>query len=52
MKKRVNISLDEEIAEQLKAVADKSKRNVSQWVTDKVMEAYADIEKEKKGDNK
>ena len=46
MKKRINISLDEEIAEQLKIVAEKSKRNVSQWITDKVMESYSEIEKE------
>lgn len=54
MKKRVNISLDEEIAEQLKVVAETSKRNVSQWITDKVMETYAQLEKEDimKGDRK
>lgn len=39
MKKRVNISLSEEIAEQLKEVAEKTNRNVSQWITDRVMEA-------------
>lgn len=39
MKKRVNISLSEEIAEQLKEVAEKSHRNVSQWITDRVLEA-------------
>ena len=39
MKKRVNISLSEEIAEQLKKVAEKTNRNVSQWITDRVMEA-------------
>ena len=54
MKKRVNISLDEEIAEQLKVVAETSKRNVSQWITDKVMETYAQLDKEEimKGDRK
>lgn len=44
MKKRVNISLSEEIAEQLKEVAEKTNRNVSQWITDRVMEAV-DAEK-------
>lgn len=39
MKKRVNISLSEEIAEQLKEVAEKTNRDVSQWITDRVMEA-------------
>lgn len=39
MKKRVNISLDEEIAEQIKILAKESHRNVSQWITDAVCEA-------------
>ena len=39
MKKKVNISLDEEIAKKLKALAEGSRRTVSQWITDKVMEA-------------
>ena len=47
MKKRINISLDEDIAEKLKTLAEDSKRNVSQWITDRVIEA--DKER-KKGD--
>lgn len=47
MKKRINISLDEDIAEKLKMLAEDSKRNVSQWITDRVIEA--DKEKEKEG---
>lgn len=39
MKKRINISLDEEIAEQIKILAKDSHRNVSQWVTDSVYDA-------------
>lgn len=39
MKKRINISLDEETILKLKELAEKSHRNVSQWVTDKVWEA-------------
>lgn len=49
MKKRINISLDEDIAEKLKTMAEDSKRNVSQWITDRVIEA--DKEREK-GDDK
>ena len=39
MKKRVNISLDEEIADQIKILAKDSHRNVSQWITDAVCNA-------------
>lgn len=39
MKQRINISLDVEIAEKLKKLAEESHRNVSQWITDKVIEA-------------
>lgn len=51
MKKRVNISLSEEIAEQLKEVAEKTNRNVSQWITDRVMEAV-DADKNTIGEDK
>ena len=44
MKERENISVDEEIAEQLKEVPEQSKHNVSQGITDRVMESYADKE--------
>ena len=46
MKKRINISLDEDTILKLKDLAEKSHRNVSQWVTDKVWEAD-EKEKEK-----
>ncbi len=36
MKKRINISLDEDTADAIKVVADRSHKNVSQWITDKV----------------
>lgn len=39
-------------SEYLKEVAEKSKRNVSQWITDKVMESYAETERKDKGDKK
>ena len=39
MKKRINISLGEETSLKLKELAEKSHRNVSQWITDKAWEA-------------
>lgn len=36
MKKRINISLDESTAEQLKKLAEESHKNVSQWISDAV----------------
>lgn len=50
MKKRVNISLDEDIAEQIKILAKNSHRNVSQWITDAVCDAMEESKmKGKKG---
>lgn len=50
MKKRVNISLDEDIAEQIKVLAKDSHRNVSQWITDAVCDAMEESKtKGKKG---
>ena len=39
MKKKVNVSLDEETVEKLKNLAEASHKNVSQWITDKVWES-------------
>ena len=39
MKKKVLISVDEGVAEKLKELAETSHRNVSQWITDKVLES-------------
>ena len=50
MKKRVNVSLDEETVEQLKILAEKSHKNVSQWITDAVWTAVE--EQKDKGDEK
>ncbi|WP_154668757.1 ribbon-helix-helix protein, CopG family [Niameybacter massiliensis] len=36
MKKRINISLDEATAEQLKKLATQDHKNVSQWISDAV----------------
>lgn len=38
MKKRINISLDEETAEMIKIIADISHKSVSQWISDSVWE--------------
>ena len=45
MKKRLNISLDEETAEKLKELAKDSHKNMSQWITDKVWETADGQEK-------
>lgn len=45
MKKRLNISLDEETAEKLKELAKDSHKNMSQWITDKVWETANGQEK-------
>ncbi|MBO4524936.1 MAG: ribbon-helix-helix protein, CopG family [Ruminococcus sp.] len=52
MKHRINISLDIEIAEKLKRLAEESHRNVSQWITDKVIEADKSEEKQEKPEKK
>lgn len=39
MKERINVSLDNEIAERLRQLARDSKRTVSQWITDSVIQA-------------
>ncbi len=43
MKKRLNISLDEETANKLKELADNSHKNMSQWITDKIWETAEEI---------
>lgn len=52
MKKRVNISLDEDIAEQIKVLAKDSHRNVSQWITDAVCDAMDKSETKAKKEKK
>ena len=47
MKKKVNISLEEDIAIKLKELAEDSHRSVSQWITDKVIEADEDSQKDR-----
>lgn len=47
MKKKVTISLDEEIVKKLKQFSEDSHRNVSQWITDKVIESIKEAQKDK-----
>lgn len=49
MKKRINISLDEETLQKLKKLAANSHRNVSQWITDKIWEADEKDRKKSEG---
>lgn len=51
MKRRLNISLDEETAEKLKELAKDSHKNMSQWITDKVWET-ADGQEKKENKSK
>lgn len=43
MKKRINISLDEDTVNAIKELAKQSHRNVSQWITDKVWAEYTSV---------
>ncbi|MCI6766295.1 MAG: ribbon-helix-helix domain-containing protein [Lachnospiraceae bacterium] len=43
MKKRVNISLDEDTVERLKELADQSHMNVSQWISQAVWNSRVEI---------
>ncbi|WP_458402202.1 hypothetical protein [Candidatus Avelusimicrobium sp.] len=45
MKVRRNISLDEEINNNLAKFADSSNRSVSQWITDRVLDEVKKIKK-------
>lgn len=46
MKKKVTISLDEEIVKKLKRLSEDSHRTVSQWITDKVIESIKEAQKD------
>ena len=48
MKKKVNLSLDEEIVVELKKLAEYEHKTVSQWVTDAVLQSAKEKEKEVK----
>lgn len=53
MRVRRNISIDEETARKLVELAEKSHKNVSQWITDRVWENdNAMVKKVKKGNYK
>lgn len=46
MKKRINVSLDEDTVIELKQLAKKSHMNVSQWIS---LVVWQTVEKDKKG---
>ena len=48
MKRKVNISLDEEVAVILKKLAEYAHKPVSQWISDAVLQAQK--ERKKKGE--
>lgn len=48
MKKRINISLDEDTIKQLKKIAELSHKSVSQWISDAVWD-YIKKQNEKDG---
>lgn len=48
MKKKVNLSLDEVVADNLKKIAEEEYKTVSQWVTDAVVQAMKDKEMKNK----
>ena len=50
MKKRVNISLDEDTIERLKTLATESHMNVSQWISQAVWSTNTE-KKDAKGDS-
>ena len=52
MKKRVNITIDEETHETLKTLAKDSHKSVSQWITDKVWEEKKRKNKENVSDKR
>ena len=51
MKKKVNLSLDEEIAVRLKQLAEEDHKTVSQWVTDAVVQRTKELSQQKGDDN-
>lgn len=50
MKRRINISLDEDIAEALKELSQSSHKTMSQWITDKIWEEKKKEDKENVSD--
>ncbi|MBR1854069.1 MAG: hypothetical protein IJ794_13165 [Lachnospiraceae bacterium] len=51
MKKKINISVDEETSQKLRELAEKSHKNMSQWITDKVWETDEKERRSKGGKN-
>ncbi|MBQ7776087.1 MAG: hypothetical protein IJ379_09215 [Lachnospiraceae bacterium] len=51
MKRKLNLSLDEEIVVKLKKLAEDEHKTVSQWVTDAVMQKIKEQSQQKGDDN-
>ena len=48
MKKKLNISLDEDVKKTLKELAKEDNKTVSQWITDAVIQHAKELEKQRK----
>ena len=48
MKKKLNISLDEDVKKALKELAKEDNKTVSQWITDAVIQHAKELEKQRK----
>lgn len=48
MKKKLNISLDEDVKKALKELAKEDNKTVSQWITDVVIQHTKELEKQRK----
>ncbi|MBR0542359.1 MAG: ribbon-helix-helix protein, CopG family [Clostridia bacterium] len=49
MKTKINISLDNEVADKLRLLAKAEHKSMSQWITDKVCEASKKDESKREG---
>lgn len=52
MKRKLNLSLDEEIVVKIKELAEKEHKTVSQWVTDAVMQEVKAMDNNTSGGKK
>ena len=48
MKKKLNISLDEDVKKALKELAKEDNKTVSQWITDVIIQHTKELEKQRK----
>ena len=52
MKRRMNITLDEESAKKLKELAERDHTNMSQWITAQIWKEARQIEAEERNDKR